>query len=721
MTSLSRYAALAAATMMTLASGALVGQVSDYRDIKSPPLRAFSIPQPKRIQLDNGMVIFLEEDHELPLISGRATIRGGERDTPSDKAGIMDIYGDAWRTGGTTAKTGEQLDDFLEARGARVETTADDDSSVVTFDVLKEDFDAVFPIAVDLLRNPAFRQEKIDLARTQVTTGIARRNDDVGGVVQREAMKLGYGADSPYTRQAEYSTVSSVTRDDLVALHKRFVHPNDIIVGIVGDFDSARMEAKLREAFGSWPRGPQTPHVAPAVGTPARPGVYFIAKDDVTQANISAVTPSTLLRSDPDYYPALVLNEILSGGFSGRLMNHLRSQMGLTYGVNGGIQASWDHPGLFRAGLATKSSTTMQSIDALRSELGDLLTKPFTADELQHAKDSLLNAFVFTRDSRQKALNQAVLLEFYGYPADYYTRYPAMVQKVTADDVARVAKKYVHPDQVALLVVGNQKDFDKPVSSLGEFHTVDITIPEPGAAPRAAGPGGAGPAAATPAPPAGNAEGMALVRKVEDFVGGKAKVDGLVATHSAGSLSMKTPQGMMDMEIDSVEQYPGMQRRTMKMAMGEMTMVLGPDSAFVVAPMGVQDLPGSQRDAMTKEMRQDFIVILKNIDKPGYTFTADGTEKVNGVDARIVDISVEGSPLKWYVDPATGKLLRTASQARGGAQATDYTEWKSVGGLTLPSGFSMTVNGEAAGSGQMKTIEVNPTVDPALFRKPAAK
>ena len=713
MTSLTRHAVAAAATIMTV-TGVLFGQVNDYREIKAPPLRAFSIPQPKRIQLDNGMVILLEEDHELPLISGRATIRGGERDTTADKAGIMDIYGDAWRTGGSTSKTGEQLDDFLESRGASIETSADNDSTAVSFDLLKNDFDSVFPLAVDLLRNPAFRQDKIDLARTQVSTGIARRNDDVGSLTRREAMKLGYGADSPYARQPEYSTVSSVTRDDLVALHKRFVHPNNIIMGVVGDFDSARMETAIRAAFGSWPRGPQTPKAAPTAGTPAKPGIYFIAKDDVTQANIAAVTPSTLLRSDPDYFPAIILNEILSGGFSGRLMNHLRSQMGLTYGVNGGIQADWDHPGLFRAGLATKSGSTMQSIEALRSELGDLLTKPFTAEELQHAKESLLNAFVFTRDSRQKALNQALLLEFYGYPADYYRRYPAMLQSVTAADVARVAKKYVHPDQLALLIVGNQKEFDKPVSSLGEFKTVDITIPEPGSKPAAAGP-----ASTKPAPAASNAAGMALVRKVQDFAGGKAKLDALQATHSVGSMSVKTPQGMMDMEIDSIEQYPAMQRRTMKMPMGEMTMVITPDTAFVVAPMGVQDLPSSQRDAMTREMRQDFLGILKNIDKPGYTFTADGIEKVSGVDASVLDISIDGSELKWYVDPGTGKLLRTASKGRMGQQVTDYTEWKSVGGLTLPSAFTLTTNGEKAGSGQLKTIEVNPTIDPASFRKPA--
>ncbi|MCU1349708.1 MAG: peptidase M16-like protein [Acidobacteria bacterium] len=466
-----------AAGLLTI-NGAATAQVKDYRDIKTPPLRAFTMPQPKRVQLANGMILFLQEDHELPLIRGSAVIRGGGRDIPAGKAGLLGIYTGAWRTGGTTSKSGEQLDELLESRAARVETSGDTDSTAVRFDMLKGDFDAVFPIFVDVLRNPAFRQEKIDLAKTQLRSAISRRNDDPGSIVGRETNRLGYGPDSPYARQAEYATVASITRDDLVALHKNFVHPNDIIVGVAGDFDSAKMEASLRQAFESWPKGPQTTKPADS-GHPAKPGYYFVAKEDVTQSTISVVHPARLLRNNPDYFPAIVFNEILSGGFSGRLMNRLRTELGLTYGAGGGVGAGWDHPTLFSASMSTKSNTTMQAVDALRAEIAATQTKPFTADELQHAKDSLLNAFVFTTDSREKVLNQRMLLEFYGYPADFYERYPANIRKVTAADLEAVAKKYVHPDQFRVLLLGNAKDFDKPLSSLGQVTTIDITIPEP--------------------------------------------------------------------------------------------------------------------------------------------------------------------------------------------------------------------------------------------------
>ncbi len=220
-------------------------QATDYRDIKTPPLHSMKVEQPKRIQLANGMVIFLMEDHELPLISGTARIRGGSRDVPADKAGLAGIYGGSWRTGGTEKQTGDQLDDFLEARAARVETGASDDSTRVSFNVLKGDLDAVFPIFVDVLEHPAFRQEKIDLAKTQANTGISRRNDDPQGIASREAFRLGYGASSPYARMSEYATIASITRDDLLAFHHRFVQPNNIILGVTGDFDSAAMEKRL--------------------------------------------------------------------------------------------------------------------------------------------------------------------------------------------------------------------------------------------------------------------------------------------------------------------------------------------------------------------------------------------------------------------------------------------------------------------------------------------
>lgn len=694
-----------------LAVAPLGAQVQNYKDIKTPPLHKISIEMPKRIQLANGMVIFLMEDHELPLIRGGATIHGGSRDVPAAKAGLMSIYAQSWRQGGTETKTGDQLDDLLEARAARVETTADEDSSNVNLNVLKGDFDTVFPIFVDVLQHPAFRQEKIDLAKTRLNTDISRRNDDAAGLAGRELNKLGYGAGSAYARQAEYATVAAVTRDDLVALHQRFVHPNNIILSLVGDFDSAAMEKKLRAAFESWPKGPPVPHAAPNDIAPARPGLYFIAKDDVTQTNIGIVGPG-IVRNNPDYYAVAVMNEVYSGGFAGRLMNDIRSKMGLAYAVGGGLGSAWDRPALFRTTMGTKGNTTIESVTALRNEINDLVQKPITADEVAAAKEAILNAFVFTLDSKAKILSEQVRLEFYGYPADYWQHYVANIEKVTPADVERVARKYINPNQLAVLVVGKEKDFEKPLASLGEVHTIDVTIPEPGAKPAAA---------AGAAPAANSAEGIALAKKVRDFVGGQAKVEAVQATHTVGTMSVKTPNGPMDVEVDSLTRYPDSRRNVMKTPMGEMTIVSTANGAFMISPMGTQDMPESQSATIRNEARTDLLTVLKNIDKPGYTFTVTGTEKIGDVNAQVLEVSSGTSTAKWLVDPATGKLLRKVSQGRQGVTTTEYTEWKSFDGLNLPVAFTTTTGGEPSGGGRMTTVEINPTIDPKVFEKPAAK
>jgi zinc protease len=715
MTSLRTYAIAAATALLSLPAFA---QVSDYHEIKTPALHQIQLPQPKRVQLANGMVIFLMEDHELPLIQGRARIRGGVRDVAADKTGLGGVLGGAWRTGGTQTKTGDELDDFLEARAARVETGVAEDSSNVSMSVLKGDFDTVFPIFVDVLEHPAFRQDKVDLAKTQTTTAISRRNDDPKGIADREMSKLGYGADSPYARVTEYATVNSITRDDLVGFHNKYVHPNNIILGFAGDFDAAAMEQKLRAAFGSWPKGPQAPTAAPAAGTPAKAGVYYVAKDDVTQSNIYVVHGGTgVLRSNPDFYATQVMNEILSGGFSGRLMNDIRTQRGLAYGVGGGVDTPFDQPGLFHIWMGTKSGSTVEAVNALRTDLADLQSKPFTADELAQAKEAILNAYVFTTDSKAKILQQRVNLEFYGYPADYYQQYPARLQAVTAADVARVAKKYVSPNQVSVLVVGKEKDFDKPLSTLGTVTPIDITIPEPGAKPAVAGA-----ATAAPAKPASSSpEGIALVKKIQTFVGGKAKIDAVQATHTVGSMQAQTPQGPMDIEADTITKYPDFSRRVMKTPMGEMTMIMTPDGAFMSSPMGSQDMPSGQRMSIRNESRADIIAILKNIDNPKYIFTVAGTEKVGTVDAQVLTVDADGTPVKWLVDPTSGKILRRVAQSPRGESITDYTDWKSFDGITLPVAFSTTTAGQPSGSGKLTTMEINPTVDPKIFDKPAAK
>ena len=455
-------------------------QVTPWNQIQAPALPAFTPQQPTRVQLANGMVIFLQPDHELPLITATARIRGGSISVPAAKVGLTGLYGDVWRTGGTKTKTGDQLDDFLEARAAKIETDDQADSTSISLNCLKGDFDAVFELYLDLLHNPEFRADKLELAKRQYYTSIARRNDDVDSIAHRESLIIAYGKDNPYARVPEYATVAAVTRQDLLGWHKQYVYPNNIIFGITGDFDPKAMEARLRQTFGSWAKGPaaQMPDIK---FTPPKPGYYLVKKDDVNQSTISMLDLG-VERSNPDYFALTVMNEIFGGGFSSRLFNDLRTTKGLAYSVGGGVGYSWNHPGVTNLEMQTKSSSTVEGILGLDGEMEGLLKSPPTDEEMKRAKDNILNSFIFQFDTPEKVLREKMAYEFYHYPLDFLERYRSQVEKVTADDVLRVSRKYVHKDQMAVLVVGNPAEFDKPLSSLGQVTDVNIAIPPPPAA-----------------------------------------------------------------------------------------------------------------------------------------------------------------------------------------------------------------------------------------------
>jgi zinc protease len=462
-------------------------QEKPWDKIPVPKLHEFKPQEPKRIELKNGIVLFLQEDHELPFVSGSILIPGGSRDESPAKAGLIGIYGQAWRTSGTAKMDGDALDDLLESKAAHIETAGDDDSTALSWDSLKGDSDQVFALALDLFLHPKFNQEKLQLAQQQEATGVVRRNDDESGIAEREALKLVYGANSPYTRQPELATIGAITLADLNAWHENTIG-GKLIVGVSGDFDPVAMEAKLRTAFEGMPPVKPTPVRHDQFPGP-KPGIYFINKDDVNQSNIEVVAMG-IDRHSSDVPTVAVMNEILGGGFASRLFQTVRTKLGLAYEVGGGISFGYDHPGPFSAVALTRSAKTVEATKAVLSEIESLKTRPFTAEELTRAKDDILSSFLFRYDTKDKVLAERERLEFYGYPADYLETYKAALEKVTVPDLESAAAKYIHPDKMAVLVVGKAEEIKPGLDELklGPIHLIDITIPEPKGEKQPAGP-----------------------------------------------------------------------------------------------------------------------------------------------------------------------------------------------------------------------------------------
>ncbi|MBD2385177.1 M16 family metallopeptidase [Cylindrospermum sp. FACHB-282] len=477
-----QYALVAALAFLVVTfnfSLAATAGAKHYTELQFAVVPSVKLPKYERFVLQNGLVVYLMEDHELPLVNGTAFVRTGSRLEPADKVGLASFTGAVMRTGGTQKHSPDQLNEILEQRAAAVETSIGEAAGSASFEALSEDLETVFGLFAEVLRSPLFAQEKLDLAKTQARGGIARRNDSPDNIASREFRKLIYGKDSPYSRTMEYGTVDQIKREDLLKFYQQYFHPNNLILGIVGDFDSKKMRSLVQAQFGDWKLNPTiTQPQLPAVLPAKTGGVFFVNQPQLTQSNILMGHLGGKLDS-PDYAALDVLNGVLNG-FGGRLFNEVRSRQGLAYSVYGFWSPRFDYPGMFIAGGQTRSDATVQFVQALQAEIKGIQAQKVTPKELDFAKESTLNSFVFNFQDPSQTLSRLMRYEYYGYPADFLFRYQKAVATTTAADVQRVARQYLQPEKLVTLVVGNQNAIQPPLTQLApQVTAIDVTIPQP--------------------------------------------------------------------------------------------------------------------------------------------------------------------------------------------------------------------------------------------------
>ncbi|MGE5660567.1 MAG: M16 family metallopeptidase [Actinomycetota bacterium] len=452
-----------------------------YTELTFPPLPELQLPKYTRFQLKNGLVVYLMEDRELPLVSGTALFRTGERFEPGDKVGMASLAGEVMRTGGTRQHSPDQLNQLLEQQAAAVETGVNLTSGSATFSALSEDLEPVFGLFSEVIREPVFAQSQLELAKKQAEGGIARRNDDPNGITGREFQKLIYGSQSPYARTTEYETLKNVSREDLVSFYQKYFHPKNMILGIVGDFETATMRSLVEKEFGNWQpsQGGEVPPL-PSVSQANQGGVFLVDQPQLNQSYVQMGHLGGVL-SNPDYGALTVLNDVFNG-FGGRLFNNVRSRQGLAYSVYAAWSPRYDYPGVFVAGGQTRSEATVPFIQAILTEIERVRTEPITPQELAFAKDSSINSFIFNFEDPAQTLSRLMRYEYYGYPQDFIFRYRHSVEATTIADVQRVAKTYLKPENMVTLVVGNTNAIKPPLSSLNtsvKVQPIDITIRPP--------------------------------------------------------------------------------------------------------------------------------------------------------------------------------------------------------------------------------------------------
>lgn len=449
---------------------------NNYQNIKYPPLPEIQLPNYDRYQLNNGMVIYLVEDHKLPLINGSAIIRTGSRFEPENQVGLAEITGNLIRTGGTEKHSQDELDYLLEQKAAAIETEIGTSRGNATFNCLSDDLEEVFALFAEIVRYPIFAEDQLEFEKSNLVGEIARRNDSPGDIASREFSKLIYGANSPYARTVEYQTLANISRDDVINFYRQYVQPQNIILGIVGDFNPIEMKAKIASNFGDWKINTPTPQMQiPEAQQKFTEGIYLVDQPQLTQSNIFLGHLGGRL-DDPNYPTLSVINGLLNG-FGGRLFQNIRTSQGLAYSVYGLWQGGYDYSGYFRAGGQTKTETTAQFIQSMYDEIERLRTDPITQKELDYAKDSILNSFVFQFQNPAQTLSRLMTYEYYGYPDDFIFKYQTGVKNTTIEDVLKVAQEYLQPDKIVTLVVGNQAIIEPNLKSLKQkIITIDALV-----------------------------------------------------------------------------------------------------------------------------------------------------------------------------------------------------------------------------------------------------
>lgn len=662
-----------------------------YKDLKFPPLPPLKVPTPTEITLSNGMKVLLLEDHELPLISGGALIRTGNLFDPPTKKGLAGLTGEVLRSGGTKTRTGDQLDQDLENVAASIESQIGESNGTLSFSCLKENTDQVLGLFDDLLTSPEFRQDKVDLAKTQTRSLISRRNDDPDGIAQREFDDLLYGRNTPYGWMVEYADIDNIQRQDLVDFYRRYYFPANVTLEILGDFSTAEMKDKLERLFGGWKYTQPPVPAFPRVEEKAHPGVYLATKEDTTQTFFYVGELGGELR-DKDYPALEVASEILGGGFSSRLFRNVRTKHGWAYNIYAGWAANYDHPGLFQISGSTQSAHTVDTIKAIDEELERIRTTEVTDEELQTAKDTVLNGFVFNFDRPSKTLNRLMVYQYYGYPKDFIFQYQKAIAAVTKADVLRVAKERFQPENLSYVAVGNPKDFGTPLASLGmNVQAIDLTIPEP--KPQSAS-----------ATPESIAQGKALLARAQQALGGADKLAAVKDLQMHANLEVQTPGVVTRVKQTTSFIVPSVFRQDNELAVFKQSVYSDGTSGWLAGMQGIQNLP----PPVLKQIHGEAFRLLVRL----AVSDRDPDRTVSLASPGVLEISSkDGESVRLTIDEKTGlpeKLGYQQSPAEGGAAVEEiFSDWRDIGGLHLPFQWDVMQKGKKFAGVSVQDYKIN--------------
>lgn len=431
-------------------------------------------PEPTRVELENGLVVYLLEDRTLPLVQGSVYVRAGGLFDPEAQTGLASLTATMLREGGTATRPPAELDDALEFLAASVESGASTSFASVSFSALSENTQDVIDIFHDVVLNPAFDEERLAVEKGALLEGIRRQNDNPVQIAQREFLKR-IAPGHPQGNFETEATINAIDVSDLREFHGRYFVPNGSYLAVSGDFDTDAMIAMLEAAFADWqPREVDYPDVPPFALDPA-PRVY-LAPRETAQSVIFLGHPAAYAYT-PEYNQLDVANGILGGeGFSSRITTEVRTRRGLAYSTGSALTQGYDAPGIFFAYALSRGDATVEVIDALLAEIRQLQAAGVSEDELARQQETTLNRAVFRFVSTAAVVERTARAEMLGLAEDYYERYIDTLQTIDPAAVQTIAQSELRPEDAIIMVVGDPELFGgaDALAVFGEVTVIDL-------------------------------------------------------------------------------------------------------------------------------------------------------------------------------------------------------------------------------------------------------
>lgn len=415
-------------------------------------LRAESGPLAREIP------VYVVEDHELPLVDLRVYVRAGTYLDPPGKEGLADLAAALLRLGGTEKQSPDEFDEELEFLAAIVACAAQGTEASASFNCLAKDRARVLDLFFDMLRSPRFEPARLELRKSQILQTLARRNDDTAAIESREWRNLLRGRGFFLADRTTKRSIEGISREDLIAFHRTYFHPANFVIAVSGDVRTEEILEALRRKLSSWPSDPNARAVAPDPPRPDHaivPGVYLVDKPDVNQGRVS-IGHLSATRDVPEHHALLVMNHILGGGgFTSRIMGRVRSDLGLAYTAASRFDFGVYFPGDFRVYFQSKDASVVDAIGVALEEIRRIRESDVSAEELATAVSYGIDAFPRVFADARRIAETFAMDELTRRDPSFWKAYRDKLRGVTAADVRRAAEKYLDPQGLVVLIVGN--------------------------------------------------------------------------------------------------------------------------------------------------------------------------------------------------------------------------------------------------------------------------